>query len=273
MTSRTADVSRRPVRAGSKSLPTRERAPLSGGVAPAATEVAPPADEVALPAGTMVYRMSRTDFDVRCDEDFWKRGDYDARRGLAEVVETPLLGHEWRGREVTALVLLVCGERARDRGAQDRVGRLDSGAGRIVLLRTVLRPRLLGGRKLPARTRAPTAGAGGRDQSQFESGAGRREASGLLRYGCSRGLDLASEGRGDDLPAVRRGAASAVGGVEGRSGSDARRPGRTLGRGSVERDAGSPGGGRSPGRGTARARGGIHRRVVASSSTERKRPR
>jgi len=69
------------------------------------------------PAGTMVYRMSRTDFEVRCDEDFWKRGDYDARRGLAEVVETPLLGHEWRGAEVTALVLLVCGERVGPTGA------------------------------------------------------------------------------------------------------------------------------------------------------------
>ena len=124
MTRPVAGVSRRSVRAGSKLLPARERAPLSGGVEPAAGEVVPPAGEVAppagnddLPAGTMVYRMSRTDFDVRCDEDFWKRGDYDARRGLAEVVETPLLGHEWRGREVTALVLLVCGESARATGA------------------------------------------------------------------------------------------------------------------------------------------------------------
>ena len=61
--------------------------------------------------------MSRTDFDVRCDEDFWKRGDYDARRGLAEVVEAPLLGREWRAFEVAALVLAVCGDRVRGTGA------------------------------------------------------------------------------------------------------------------------------------------------------------
>ena len=96
-------VRRKPTRAGRK--------PPPGGGA------APPAGEVDLPAGTMVYRMSRTDFDVRCDEDFWKRGDYDARRGLAEVVETPLLGHEWRGIEVTALVLAVFGDRVRGTGA------------------------------------------------------------------------------------------------------------------------------------------------------------
>ena len=96
-------LSRKPARAVRKSSP--------GG------EVAPPASEGVPPAGTMVYRMSRTDFDVRCDEDFWKRGDYDARRGLAEVVETPLLGHEWRSVEVTALVLAVCGDRVRGTGA------------------------------------------------------------------------------------------------------------------------------------------------------------
>ena len=98
-----AGLSRKPARAG--------RRPSPGG------EATPPAREVPLPGGTMVYRMSRTDFDVRCDEDFWKRGDYDARRGLAEVVETPLLGHEWRGVEVTALVLAVCGARVRGTGA------------------------------------------------------------------------------------------------------------------------------------------------------------
>ena len=96
-------VSRKPARAGRK--------PPPGG------EVAPPSGEVDLPAGTAVYRMSRTDFDVRCDEDFWKRGDYDARRGLAEVVEAPLLGHEWRGVEATALVFAVCGDRVRGTGA------------------------------------------------------------------------------------------------------------------------------------------------------------
>ena len=89
-------LSRKPARAGRK--------PPSGG-------------ELAPPAGMAAYRMSRTDFDVRCDEDFWKRGDYDARRGLAEVVETPLLGHEWRGVEATALVLAVCGDRVRGTGA------------------------------------------------------------------------------------------------------------------------------------------------------------
>ena len=77
----------------------------------------PPGGELAPPAGMAAYRMSRTDFDVRCDEEFWKRGDYDARRGLAEVVETPLLGHEWRGVEATALVLAVCGDRVRGTGA------------------------------------------------------------------------------------------------------------------------------------------------------------
>ena len=77
----------------------------------------PPGGELAPPAGTMVYRMSRTDFEVRCDEDFWKRGDYDARRGVAEVVETPLLGHEWRGVETSIFVSLVCGERVQGTGA------------------------------------------------------------------------------------------------------------------------------------------------------------
>ena len=77
----------------------------------------PPGGELAPPAGTVAYRMSRTDFEVRCDEDFWKRGDYDARRGLAEVVETPLLGHEWRGVETSIFVSLVCGERVQGTGA------------------------------------------------------------------------------------------------------------------------------------------------------------
>ena len=69
------------------------------------------------PPGTAVYRMSRTDFDVRCDEEFWKRGDYDARRGLAEVVETPLLGHEWRAAETALLVDGICGVGFRPTGA------------------------------------------------------------------------------------------------------------------------------------------------------------
>ena len=77
----------------------------------------PPGGELAPPAGTVAYRMSRTDFEVRCDEDFWKRGDYDARRGLAEVVETPLLGHEWRGVETSIFVSLVCGGRVQGTGA------------------------------------------------------------------------------------------------------------------------------------------------------------
>ena len=92
------------------------REPARADRKPPGGEAAPPAGND-LPAGTMVYRMSRTDFDVRCDEDFWKRGDYDARRGLAEVVETPLLGHEWRGFEATMLVGLVCGDRVRGTGA------------------------------------------------------------------------------------------------------------------------------------------------------------
>ena len=77
----------------------------------------PPGGELAPPAGMAAYRMRRTDFDARCDEEFWKRGDYDARRGLAEVVETPLLGHGWRGVETTALVGLVCGEEVAPTGA------------------------------------------------------------------------------------------------------------------------------------------------------------
>ena len=102
-----AGAGRAPARKGSKPRP---------GVPPAG-EVVPPAGEVAPPAGTVVYRMSRTDFDVRCDEEFWKRGDYDARRGLAEVVEAPLLGHEWRAAETTGFVGLVCGEEVRPTGA------------------------------------------------------------------------------------------------------------------------------------------------------------
>ena len=226
------------------------------------------------PRGTAVYRMSRTDFDLRCDEEFWKRGDYDARRGLAEVVETPLLGHEWRAAETALLVDGICGVGFRPTGAlkiEWRGSILEPDAS--FYFRAAFGPGLLGGRKLPARIRAPTPGAGSRDQPKFESGARCGETAGLLRPGCSRGLDLASEGRSDDLPAVRRGAASAIGRVEGRCGGDAGRFGRTLGRGSVERDTESPGGGRSPGQGTARARGGIRRRVVASSSTERKCPR
>ena len=77
----------------------------------------PPGGQLAPPAGMAAYRMSRTDFDARCEEEFWKRGDYDARRGLAEVVETPLLGHEWRGVETTALVGLVRGEEVGPTGA------------------------------------------------------------------------------------------------------------------------------------------------------------
>ena len=77
----------------------------------------PPGRAVAPPAGTVAYRMSRTDFEVRCDEDFWKRGDYDARRGLAEVVESPLLGHEWRGGEATLFVGFVCGAEVAPTGA------------------------------------------------------------------------------------------------------------------------------------------------------------
>ena len=69
------------------------------------------------PPGTAGYRMNRTDFDLRCDEEFWKRGDYDARRGLAEVVETPLLGHEWRAAETILLVDGIGGVGVRPTGA------------------------------------------------------------------------------------------------------------------------------------------------------------
>ena len=65
----------------------------------------------------MVYRMSRTDFEVRCGEDSWKRGDYDARRGLAEVVETPLFGHEWRAAEARESVSRLCAEQVEFTGA------------------------------------------------------------------------------------------------------------------------------------------------------------
>ena len=64
------------------------------------------------PAGTEVRQMSRVEFDRLAEERHWPRGDYDARRGLAEVVAEPMLSHEWRAAEVALFVRALCGERA-----------------------------------------------------------------------------------------------------------------------------------------------------------------
>ena len=66
---------------------------------------------VAPPVGTEVRRMSRPEFDRLAEERHWPRGDYDARRGVAEVV-APILRHEWRVGEAHRFVHRLCGERA-----------------------------------------------------------------------------------------------------------------------------------------------------------------
>ena len=65
---------------------------------------------VAPPVGTEVRRRSRPEFDRLAGERHWPRGDYDARRGVAEVV-APILRHEWRVGEAHRFVHRLCGER------------------------------------------------------------------------------------------------------------------------------------------------------------------
>ena len=69
------------------------------------------------PVGTDVRQMSRVEFDRLSEERHWPRGDYDARRGLAEVVAEPLPGHEGRVVEAGMFVRALCGERAVPTGA------------------------------------------------------------------------------------------------------------------------------------------------------------
>ena len=63
------------------------------------------------PVGTEVRKMSRVEFDRLAEERHWPRGDYDARRGLAEVVAEPMLAHEWRADETRVFVRGLLGER------------------------------------------------------------------------------------------------------------------------------------------------------------------
>ena len=64
------------------------------------------------PVGTDVRKMSRVEFDRLSEERHWPRGDYDARRGLAEVVAEPTLPHESRAGGAARFVDRLCGERA-----------------------------------------------------------------------------------------------------------------------------------------------------------------
>ena len=64
------------------------------------------------PVGTEVRKMSRVEFDRLSEERHWPRGDYDARRGLAEVVAEPTLPHESRAGGAARFVDRLCGERA-----------------------------------------------------------------------------------------------------------------------------------------------------------------
>ena len=72
---------------------------------------------VAPPRGTAVRRMSRVQFDRLSEERHWPRGDYDARRGVAEVVAEPTFAHEWRAGEVGFFVFALLGERVVPAGA------------------------------------------------------------------------------------------------------------------------------------------------------------
>ena len=63
------------------------------------------------PVGTDVRRMSRVEFDRLAEERHWPRGDYDARRGLAEVVAEPTLPHELRAGQVDVFLHDLLGER------------------------------------------------------------------------------------------------------------------------------------------------------------------
>ena len=63
------------------------------------------------PVGTEVRKMSRVEFDRLSEERHWPRGDYDARRGLAEVVAEPSLPHELRAGRVDLFLYELLGER------------------------------------------------------------------------------------------------------------------------------------------------------------------
>lgn len=67
--------------------------------------------------GVKGRRMTRAEFDRRASRFAWPRGDYDARRGLAEVVAEPMLGRDSRARLAYDLVRAVCGDRAYGAGA------------------------------------------------------------------------------------------------------------------------------------------------------------
>ena len=66
---------------------------------------------VAPPRGTAVRKMSRVQFDRLSEERHWPRGDYDARRGLAEVVAEGMPAHERRAEEVRLFVYDLLGGR------------------------------------------------------------------------------------------------------------------------------------------------------------------
>ena len=86
------------------------------GTSPEAAGTGGPAS--ARPArGATVRRMTRAEFDRSASRFAWPRGDYDARRGLAEVVAEPMLGHDSRARLAYDLVRTVCGARAYGAGA------------------------------------------------------------------------------------------------------------------------------------------------------------
>ena len=72
---------------------------------------------VAPPRGTAVRKMSRVQFDRLSEERHWPRGDYDARRGVAEFVAEPTPAHEWRGWEMGMFLRALLGERVAPAGA------------------------------------------------------------------------------------------------------------------------------------------------------------
>ena len=76
-----------------------------------------PADSVEPPLGTAVRKMSRAEFDRLAEERRWPRGDYDARRGVAEVVARPLLRHERRRGEAGLFVGALVGDRVQLAGS------------------------------------------------------------------------------------------------------------------------------------------------------------
>lgn len=66
---------------------------------------------------TKVRRMTRARFDRLAGEFAWPRGDYDARRGLAEVVAEPLMAHEGRAERALLLLRDLFGDRMESAGA------------------------------------------------------------------------------------------------------------------------------------------------------------